>query len=61
VVIRQNAGQNADIANTLQLRDVAMATTFWLLMGYNFGCVMASEMLFDSWGGFSGSCYLMKT
>jgi len=22
--------QNADIADTLQLRDVAMATTFWL-------------------------------
>ena len=26
----------ADIADTLQLRDVAMATTFWLSMGYNF-------------------------
>jgi len=24
--------QNADIADTLQLRDVAMATTFWLSM-----------------------------
>jgi len=24
--------QNADIANTLQLRDVAKATTFWLSM-----------------------------
>jgi len=39
--------QNANIANTLQLRDVAMATTFWLLMGYNFGCMIASNMLFD--------------
>ena len=31
--------QNADIADTLQLRDVAMATTFWLSMGYNFSCM----------------------
>ena len=28
--------QNADIADTLQLRDIAMVTTFWLSMGYNF-------------------------
>jgi len=53
--------QNADIANTLQLRDVAMATTFWLLMGYNFSCVIASDMLFDYRGGFLGSSYPMKT
>ena len=26
--------QNADTADTLHLRDVAMATTFWLSMGY---------------------------
>jgi len=25
-----------------------MATTFWLLMGYNFGCMIASDTLFDS-------------
>ena len=31
--------QNADIADTLHLRDVAMATPFCLLMGYNFGCM----------------------
>ena len=31
-----------------------MATTFWLSMGYNFGCIMASDKLFDSRGGFSG-------
>jgi len=31
--------QNADTVDTLQLRDVAMATTFWLRMGYNFGCM----------------------
>ena len=52
--------QNADIADTLQLRDVAMATTFWLSMGYNFSCMTASNKLFDSRGGFSGS-YPMKT
>jgi len=28
--------------------DVAMATTFWLSMGYNFSCMTASDMLFDS-------------
>ena len=53
--------QNADTADTLQLRDVAMATTFWLLMGYNFGCMIASDTLFDSSGGFSGSSYPIKT
>jgi len=29
--------QNADIVDTLHLSNVAMATAFWLLMGYNFG------------------------
>jgi len=53
--------QNADIANTLQLRDVAMATTFWLSMGYSFSCVIACDTLFDYRGGFSGSSYPMKT
>jgi len=53
--------QNADIADTLQLRDVAMATPFCLSMGYNFGCMIASDTLFDSMGGFSGSSYPMKT
>jgi len=42
--------QNADIADTLRLADVAMATTFWLSMGNNFGCVIASDTLFDSRG-----------
>ena len=51
--------RNADIADTLQLRDVAMATTFWLSMGYSFGCMIASHTLFDSMGGFSGSSYPM--
>jgi len=47
--------QNADIADTLHLRDVAMATTFWLSRGYNIGCMIPSDMLFVSTGGFSGS------
>jgi len=42
-------------------KDVAMATTFWLSMGYNFRCMIASDMLFDSRGGFSESSYPMKT
>ena len=46
--------QNADIADTLHLRDVATATAFWLSMRYNFGCVIASDTQFDSRGGFSG-------
>jgi len=48
------------MADTLHLRDVANATTFWLLMGYNFGCVIASSMIFDSRHGFLGSSYPMK-
>ena len=46
--------QNADIADTLHLRDVAMAIIFWLSIGYNFGCMIASDTLFDSRVGFSG-------
>ena len=42
------------------LRDVAMAAPFYLSMGYNFGCMIASDM-FDSRGEFSGSSYPMKT
>jgi len=53
--------QNADIADTLHLRDVAMATPFYLSMGYNFSCMIASDTLFDSRGGFSVSSYPMKT
>jgi len=53
--------QNADIADTLHLRDVAMATPFCLSMGYNFGCMIASDTLFDSRGGFTGTRYPMKT
>ena len=36
------------------LRDVAMASNFWLSMGYDFGCMIASDTLFDSRGAFSG-------
>jgi len=43
------------------LRDVAMTTNFWLSMGYNFGCMIARDTLFDSRGGFSGSSYRTKT
>jgi len=49
------------------LRDVAMATNFGMqfaitgFVGYNFGCMIASGMRFDSRGGFSGSHYPMKT
>ena len=39
--------QNADIADTLHLRDVAIATTFWLSMGYVCGCMIASDTLFE--------------
>jgi len=48
--------QNADIANNLQLRDVATATAtiLWLLMGYNFGCMISSDTLFDSRGEILG-------
>ena len=34
-------------------QDVAMATIFSLSIGYNFGCMIASDTLFDSRGGFS--------
>jgi len=43
------------------VRDAAMATSFWLSMGYNFGCMIASDTLFDSRDGFSRSSYPMKT
>jgi len=34
------------------LRDIAMATNFWLSTPYNFGCMIASDTLFDSRVGF---------
>ena len=46
--------QNADIADNPHPRDVATATTLWLLMGYNFGCIIATDTLFDSRRRFFG-------
>ena len=49
------------------LRDVAMATNFGTqfaiigYVGYNFGCMIATDTLFDYRVGFSGSSYPMKT
>jgi len=49
------------------VRDVAMATNFVTqfavtgFMGYNFGCMIASDTQFDFRGGFLGSSYPMKT
>jgi len=53
--------QNADIADTLQVRDIAMATPFCLSMGYNFSSMTANDTLFDSRGGFSGTSCPVKT
>ena len=38
-----------------------MATPFCLSMGYSLGCMIVSDTLFDSRGGYSGSSYPMKT
>ena len=38
-----------------------MATPYCLSMGYNFGSMIASDTMFDSRVGFSGSSYPMKT
>jgi len=46
--------QMSNIADTLHLKNVTMATTFWLSLGYNFGYVIASITIFDSRDGFSG-------
>ena len=49
------------------LGDVAMETNFGTqfaitrFVGYHFGCMIASNTLFDSRGGFTGSSYPMKT
>jgi len=44
--------QNADNCQYPAPKGLTMATTFWLLRGYNFGCVIASSTLFDSRGNF---------
>ena len=49
------------------LRDIAVATNFvtqFAITGfvcYNFGCMIASDTLFDFRGGFLGSSYPMNT
>jgi len=49
------------------LKDVSMATNFGTqvaitgFLGFSFGCMIATDTLFDSRGGFSGSSYPMKT
>ena len=49
------------------LRDVAITTNFGTqfaitgFVSYNFGCMIASDTVFDSRGRFSGSSYPMKT
>jgi len=49
------------------LKDVALATNFETqfaitgFVGYNFGCMISSDTLFDSRGEFSGPSYSMKT
>jgi len=37
-----------------------MATTFWLSMGYNFHCMIATDTRLGSKGRFSGSSYPMN-
>jgi len=49
-----------DITDIEGLRDVAIATTFWLPSGYNFGCVIAIESTFDSRDEFLRLSYPMK-
>jgi len=51
--------QNADIADALHLRDVAVPTRPFF--GFQWAITSASDTLFDSRGGFSGSSYPMKT
>ena len=55
--------QNADIAKCRYPapKGRSMATTFWLSVDYNFSCMIASNTLFDSRSGFSGSNYPIKT
>jgi len=53
--------QTADIADTCTLGTLPRQPLFWLSMGYNFGCMIASDTLIDSRGGFLGSSYPMKT
>ena len=42
--------QTADIADTCTLGTLPRQPLFWLSMGYNFGCMIAGNTLFDSRG-----------
>jgi len=48
-------------------RDITVATNFGMqfaitgFVGYNFGCMIASDTMFDSRRGFLASSYPMKT
>jgi len=42
-------------------RDVPMGNNFWISLRYSFGCIIASNTLSDSRGGFLGSSYPIKT
>jgi len=64
----QMCPRNHVLDGSLQVvRDVAMTTNFGTLfaitgfVGYNFGCMITSDTLFDSRGVFLGSNYPMKT
>jgi len=50
------ARRNPDTADNLHLKDVTKPNCnhFWLSMGYNFGCVIASGTIFDSIEWFFG-------
>jgi len=48
--------QNADIANTLHLRDVAMATIFWFSV---YGCTLVTETAMC--GGYVDLCQITLT
>jgi len=53
--VRMGPGNHVLDAGPQVLRDVAIATNFWRLsMGYNFGCMIASDTLFDSRVGICG-------
>jgi len=45
--VRMGPRNHALDGGPVMLRNVAMAITFWLLMGYNFGCMIASDTRFD--------------
>jgi len=42
--------QNEDTVDTLHFSNIATATTLWLSMSYNLGCMIASDKLSDSRG-----------